>query len=175
MSKNSTLGLSPDRLARLLGITLTSEHYDEDENIDHSASRLMQAHLAGTLPLDTKVIDELPAIIGRLRKDLIPYAEKTLGEVLTNPKSDLDIIKRVRRYAKRMAARKNTKAKHAVAIAIYFTAIANALIYHNVKITTHSYQSLKSSFDNLANKSWMPIELTRLLVKASKICRRKQA
>lgn len=174
MSKDSTLGLSPAKLARLLGITLDSKSDKERENPAPNISQLIQTHLAGTLPFDSTVIDELPAIIGRLHKDLMPHAGRTLGDVLTDPKSDLDTIKKVRRYAKRIAARKSSKAKHAVAIAIYFAAIANALTFHNVKITTHSYESLNASFDNLADKQWMPTELVRLFTKACKVCRKKR-
>ena len=173
MRKDSTLGLSPAKLARLLGITLDSGSGEVGENSTQNTSELIQAHLAGTLPFDTTVIEELPAIIGRLRNDLIAHAGKTLGGVLTDPESDLDTIKKVRQHAKKMASRRNSKAKHAVAIAIYFAAIANALIFHETKITTHSYESLKASFGDLAVKQWMPDELVRLFTKASKRCRKK--
>ena len=174
MRKDSTLGLSPGKLARLLGITLDSESGDERKDFVRSASDLIQAHLAGTLPFETAVTDELPAIIGRLRDDLIAHGGKTLGDVLTDPKSDLDTIRSIRRYAKRMASRKSSKARHAVAIAIYFAAIANALTFHDVKITTHSYGSLRASFGNLAKKPWMPAELVRLFTKACKLCRKSK-
>lgn len=173
MSKGSTLGLSPERLARLFGIALDSDSKKETKNSTHTASELINAHLAGTLPFDSTVIDELPAIIGRLRKELVPNAGRTLGEVLLDQKSDLDTIKKVRIYAKKMASRKNNKAKHAMSIAIYFAAIANALLFHDVKITTHSYQSLKESFDNLNAKSWMPVKLVKLFTEAGKVCQNK--
>ncbi len=173
MRKDSTLGLSPAKLARLLGITLGSGSGEKRRNSAQTTSELIQAHLAGTLPLDTTVIEELPAIIGRLRDDLIAHGGKTLGDVLTDPKSDLDTIKKVRQHAKRMAYRKNSGAKHAVAIAIYFAAIANALVFHSTKITTHSYRSLRVSFGDLAKRPWMPAELVKLLAKAHKMCRKK--
>jgi hypothetical protein len=173
MDRDSTLGLNPERLARLLGITLDSESDEERENPIHSTSELIRAHLAGRLPFDTTVIDDLPAIIGRLHKDLAPHAGRTLGDVLTDPKSDLDTIRKVRRYGKRMASRKSSEAKHAMAIAIYFAAIASALIFHDVKITTYSYRSLKASFGNLADKPWMPTVLIGLFTKGREVCRSK--
>ena len=173
MSKDSTLGMSPERLARLLGVTLVSESDDDSNDSVQSTSQLIQAHLAGTLPLDTTVIDELPAIIGRLHKESTTRVGKSLGDVLTDPKSDLDTIKKIRRHAKRMAVRKSPKARHSVAIAIYFAAIANALIFHDVKITRHSDESLDGSFTKLVAKSWMPTELVQLFEKARKVCRCK--
>ena len=96
MHKDSTLGLSPAKLARLLGITLDCGSGEGRRNTAQNTSELIQAHLAGTLPFDTTVIEELPAIIGRLRNDLISRGGKTLGNVLTDPKSDLDTIKKIR-------------------------------------------------------------------------------
>ncbi|KPK38329.1 MAG: hypothetical protein AMJ65_13030 [Phycisphaerae bacterium SG8_4] len=173
MRKDSTLGLAPERLARLLGITLHSAAGKGKEDSAQDISELIRAHLAGTLPFDTTVIDELPVIIGRLRNELIARAGETLGAVLTSPESDLDTLKKVRQYAKRMASSKSPKAKHAVAVAIYFAAIANALVFHHTKMTTHSYGSLRTSFGDLAKRPWMPTELVRLLTKAHKICRKK--
>jgi len=168
MNKESTSGLNPVKLARLFGITLHSEGSKDRENSIENMAELIQAHLAGALPLDTAIIDELPVLIGRLQRDLSHHAGRTLGDVLTDSESDLEIIKKVRRYAKRMAARN----RHAVAITIYFAAIANALVFHQVKITTHSYESLETSFGNLVNKPWMPARLVRVFAKARKVCRR---
>jgi len=172
MNKESTSGLSPVKLARLFGITLHSEGSKDRENSIENMAELIQAHLAGALPLDTAIIDELPVLIGRLQRDLSHHAGRTLGDVLTDSESDLEIIKKVRRYAKRMAARKSPSDRHAVAITIYFAAIANALVFHQVKITTHSYESLETSFGNLVNKPWMPARLVRVFAKARKVCRR---
>ena len=171
MNEDSTLGLDPGKLARLLGITLYSGRDKDREDSVESMSELLHAHLAGTLPLDTTLMDELPVLIGRLREDLARHAGKSLGDVLTDSKSDLETLKKIRRYAKRMAARKKPRARHAVAIAIYFAAIANALAFHDVKITTHSCESLKASFGNLANKPWMPAKLVRVFRKAGKACK----
>lgn len=171
MSKDSTLGLSPERLACLLGISLGSESDEEEENSAHSASQLIQARLAGTLPLDTTVVDELPAILGQLRKDLMPHGGRTLGEALTDPDSDLGIIKKIRKYAKKMTSRKVSEAERAVAIALYFAAIAHGLVFHDVKITTYSYDSLIGSFNKLIGKAWMPRKLRELYIQACEVCK----
>ena len=170
MSKDTTLGISPQKLARLLDITLDSESNEKTTNSVNSASQLIQAHLSGTLPFDDTLIDELPAIIGLLRKKFMPHEGRSIGNMLMDAKSDLEAIKEIRRYAKRLTSRKYSEARHAVAIAIYFAAIASALIFHNVKITTHSYESLKTSFENLAEKSWMPTDLVGLFRKAHRAC-----
>jgi len=173
MSKDSTLGLNPESMARLLGIALYSDSGEGKDDSAHTTAQLLKARLAGTLPLDTTVVEELPAILGQLRKDLMPLGGRTLGEVVTDSKSDLGAIKKIRRYAKKMASRKRTEADRAVAVAIYYAAIANALVFHDAKVTTHSYESLEASFAKLINKPWMAAELTRLFANALKLCRKK--
>ena len=174
MSRNSTLGLNPERLARLLGVTLDSGSVEEGEDPIQGFSELIQAYLAGTLPFNGVVGGDLPPMIGGLRKDQGRHGEKTLGDVLTNPKSELNAIRNIRRYANSMASRKSSKIKHAVAKTIYFAAIAHALIFHDVKITTYSYESLRASFNALSEKPWIPSNLIELFVKARNVCCHKR-
>ena len=174
MNKDSTSGLSPERLARLLGIALDSDSEKGKDNSPQTTAELLNARLDGVLPLDTTVMEESPTILGRLQKDLLPHGGKTLGEVLTGPKSDLAAIKKIREYAKTMAARKGTGTERAVAVALYYAAIASALLFHNVKITTHSYKLLDASFDKLINKPWMSAELAQLFANACTLCRKKK-
>jgi hypothetical protein len=173
MKKDSTSGLSPKRLARLLGIGLEHKHEKTPSESDFYAGELLNARLEGILPIDTTIIEELPAILGRLFKDLVLGDRRSLGQVLIDPKADLDVIQRIRIYAKKMASRKEPGAEKTVAVAIYYAAIANAMLFHNMKITTHSYKSLIDSFQRLSDKPWMTTELARLFKKAFKLCRKK--
>ena len=169
MNRDSTLGLDPQKLARLVGITLDSEGDVERDNPGQSTSELIHTCLAETLLFDTAMIDDLPVVIGHTEKDHTFHAGKRLGELLIDPKSDLEMIREVRRYAKKAASLKKSQIRHAVAITVYFAAIANALIFHHLKITTVSYESLKDSFDNLADKPWMPPDLVELFRKAREV------
>ncbi|KPL20813.1 MAG: hypothetical protein AMJ75_11170 [Phycisphaerae bacterium SM1_79] len=72
-----------------------------------------------------------------------------------------------------MASWKRSEPEHAVAVAIYYAAIASALVFHDVKVTTHSYESLEASFTRLINKPWMSAELNSLFIRALKLCRKK--
>lgn len=173
MRKNSTLGLNPESLARLLGIALYLNSDEGKDNSTHTTAQLLKARLAGTLPLDTTVVEELPAILGQLRKDLMPLGGKTLGEVVTDSKSDIGAIKKIRQYAKKMASRKRSETDRAVAVAIYYAAIASALVFHDMKVTTYSYESLEASFAKLINKPWISAELNILFVRALKLCQKK--
>lgn len=149
----STSGVSPERLARLLGMGL-EESARPEPNPPKPIAELLQARLADTLC-----------------KELMPLSEKPLGEVLLDPDTDLKAVKTIKEYAKELAVRKSSEADHASAIAMYYAAIASALAFHDEKITTHSYEYLRSAFAELVEKPWLPPELATLFVMAAKACR----
>ena len=94
MKKDTTLGLGPEKVARLLGISFDSDLDVEKGTPTEVAAQLLDAHLAGTLPLDTSVIDELPVLFGKLGGETIP----SLGEVLTDANTPLDTIRKIRKH-----------------------------------------------------------------------------
>jgi len=166
MKKDTTLGLGPDKVARMLGISFDPDLDTEKGNPTKVAAQLLDAHLAGTLPLDTSAIDELPVLLGKLGGATTP----SLGQILTDANAPLDTIRKIRRYGKTIATRQSSEARQAVATTIYFAAIANALVFHDRKLTTYSYASLETSFGDLIDKPWMTADLVRLFKQAHTVC-----
>ncbi len=166
MNKDTTLGLGPEKVARLLGISLDADLDTDKGSPAEVASQLLDAHLAGTLPLDTSVVDELPVLLGKLTGGATP----SLGEVLMDANAPLDTIRKIRKHAKAMATRQSSEAQQAVATTIYFAAIANALVFHDRKLTTYSYAALETSLRDLIEKPWMTTDLITLFEQAHKVC-----
>ncbi len=169
MDEESTYGLSPERLARLLGIGEEGPAKDRAEG-EQAAGRLLRARLEGTLPLESKVVDALPAVLGHLCRELLPLKGRPLGDVLLDPTVEIEAIKELKDYGKKLARRSRSEAEKASAVAIYYAAIASALLFHDEKISGHSYKSLKGSFSMLIGKEWMVPELARHFSKAHKAC-----
>jgi len=168
MDNDQTSDMGPEQLARLFGITLDTLSNETDETAADTSAQLLEARLAGVLALDTTVLHNLPAVIAQLDKDIFTGPGLPLGRVLTDPKSDIQTIKNIKRYAKNISSNKNHQAQHTVAIAVYYAAIANALLFHNAKITTHSDEALKAQFKKLSDKPWMSKDLAHLFTKAAK-------
>jgi hypothetical protein len=170
MNKDSILGLDPKRIVRLFGITFDSDHQDHGSS-DESTAELLQACLAVTVSADTASLGGWSGILKRLRGESGPDPGQKLGDVLTDPRSNLDVIRQIRRYAKQRASREDSEPERAVATTIYFAAIANALLFHGAKITTYPYESLEASFNKLIAKHWMPTKLAEFFAKAREACR----
>ena len=135
-----------------------------------ATAELIRAHLAGPLPPDTVVIEALPAILGAMRKELLPEGGKPIGELLLDCDTSLEVIERIKDHGKRLARR--NEPNHSVGTAIYYTAIASALVLHGKKVTKHPYAYLRDSFDAI-NRSWMTLEIQRHIAKALRICSKR--
>jgi hypothetical protein len=172
--KESTFGASVKGLHGLLGVGVGKDVPQDAASVDKAAGELLRARLEGTLPLDTAVVDALPAILGKLQGELLPLAGRPLGEVLLDADTELSAIKSIKDYGKKLAARRDSEADHSAAIAIYFAAIASALLFHGEKITSYGYEHLQGSFNELIEDTWIPAELSRHFSKACRMCRERR-
>ena len=169
----TVFGAPPGRLAKLLHVGVDTQQ-DHQIPPDELKEDLLKARLAGAM-LDQNTVDDLQAVWGRLRTQLLPMAGRPLGEALLDETTRLDDIRGIKRYGKDLAERNGSGAEHAVAIAIYYAAIASALLFHGLKITSHSYADLADAMATLVDKRWIPAELARHFAKARKLCNERAA
>ena len=170
MADESTVGLSPERLAKLLAVG--AEDIPDAEGLPpvEVTAEILRARLSNPLPLDQAALDSVPAILRRPCEELRPLAGRPLAEILLDPAADPTVIATLKDYGKAMSLRWRGGALHGAAVAVYYGAIAAALVCHGRKITTHSYRGLDHSFATLIGKPWMAPELAELLARARAVC-----
>lgn len=173
MNHDRIRGLAPRKLARILGLSLTWDQKDE-EAAETDVAGLLEQCLMGRVPERDNRELTWTDLLEELKTGQESREGTVLLELLTSRKSSLKAIRAVRRCAKNRAARNSMDPEYSVAITIYFSAIANALVFRGTKITTHSYDSLEKSFGRLAGKPWMPEELGILLQRAGDYCRSRR-
>lgn len=137
-----------------------------------SPAELLQDFLSSKLLLDPSSPDSLPAVLNWPSHELIAASDHTVGELLSNPKTDMRILVALKDYAKTLARRGGPEAKQTTAKAIYYSAIASALIFHGRRITQHPYEKLHETYAEFEEKPWVSSELKHLFRKAGAICRR---
>ncbi|MCK4623935.1 MAG: hypothetical protein KAV00_01395 [Phycisphaerae bacterium] len=164
--ETTTFGFSPKRMAKLLGIGVEDDG-QSNEAVTEAKAELLRARFAGPLPLETAVVDVLPTLMGKLCQELLPLGGRPLGEVLLDEETGLDVLEKIKAYGKKLA--RQDEPERSVGITVYYTAIASALLFHDKKITGHSYRYLRDSFDAI-DKDWMPGNLARHITKAQRIC-----
>jgi hypothetical protein len=170
VQNNSTSGTDPRRLARLLGVGAEDHQVGQGELSNQDTANLLHARLGQPLPMDGAVVDSLPAVLGRPCEELVPLAGRTLGEVLQDAEVGPAVNEVIKEYGKGLGARWPAGPEHAISVTIYYAGIASALVFHDRKITAHSYMKLETAFSKLMEKPWMDADLARLFARARNVC-----
>lgn len=174
MKDESTYGLSPENLGRLLAMGLKNGDVKEGLGSGHATGEVLQDMLSRELPLDPTMPDSFPAVLKRPCRELRPVADQTVHDLLLNPGTDAAIIETVKEYGKQLAHRAGSEAARVAATTIYYAAIASVLVFHQHKISHHSYEKLDKAFTKLERKPWVWPELKDLFQKARALCRQSK-
>jgi hypothetical protein len=174
MKEESTAhGANPEQLHRLFNIGRDTNRHNEKMSSNQRKTEMLCRFLAQTLPLDKSQINMLPSVLGQLCHSIGLLAGETITELISNPSTAISSIERIKCYSKELSARAKSKAEHEVATAIYYVAIAHALVYHDKRITRFSYEKLEASFTRLVKEKWIPKNLSMLFKIARKCCKEK--
>jgi hypothetical protein len=168
--ESTTFGLSPETLARILKIGSDASRAEDEVSEERKKAELLADWLEATLPLDAALVGSLPKVLRRLCQELGPLASEPFGKLLQDPNTDLRAIRRIKGYSKKLVSRARSDAEHDAAVAIYYAAIANALLFHNRRITKFSYVGLKESFSAIVEQNWLTADLKRLFNDACEFC-----
>ena len=96
-----------------------------------------------------------------------------VGKLLQDSKTELALIRTIKDHGRRVSSNVRSEAEHQAGNTVYFAAIAHALVFHGIRITTLSYADLQKSFDSLTQQDWIPRWLIELFGRASTACKTK--
>ena len=173
VEKETTYGLSPEQLARLLEMGLNKEDDRQSGKDSSTRADVLEKMLTSDLSLDPAVPESLPAVLKRPCEELPGATGRTLGQLLLNPQCDLGILRTLKDYGKALSGASHPEAEQAAAVVIYYAAIASALLFHGQRITQHSWGKLRDAYAQLNRKSWITAELKELFQKARVLCQQK--
>ena len=174
MKDDTTYGLRPEQLARLLGFGLQGVHASDGPDASRSPVEALKDMLVRPLPLDAALPDSLPAVLKWTSDEVLAAATRKLGDLLLDSATSLSVVKTLKGYAKKLVRRSGSEARQAAALVVYYASIADALVFHEQKITQHSYRALDEAYDELKQKPWVPSELKDLFEKAQAFCRQRK-
>ena len=139
MDKESKdIELTREQKTRLLSLGLDSEPPEDDTDMEEKKADLLYEVLSHPMPVNTSVANSLPTALRGLCKRLHSIAGEPLGGLLQNPERGISIIKEVKEYAKQSGTSAKSEIESDIFLVIYYGTIANALLFHNQKIT-HLY------------------------------------
>ena len=161
----TTCGSDPEGLAELLGMGVGA-----DENTEESVAELLRATFAAPLPFEAATEHDPPLSMGELFRDLMPMGGPSLCEVLLDGNTELAVIEKIKKHGKKLARR--AEPLKSVGVAIYYAAIASALLFYGKRITSYSYAYLGDSFADV-DSDWMSPGLASHISRALQVCRER--
>ena len=162
-------------IAQLRQLFEAGQDVDDQASVSTTDEKrdLLEYRLTQGLPLGKEQVQELPEVLGDFCRRMGQLGRESLGDILKRPSSDLKTIKQVSRLGKTLAEKAHSKEERDTATAIYYAAIAHAMVFHNRRITRLSYATLQEAFSRLIRQSWVPRELVNLFKLAHSCCHRK--
>ena len=169
----TTYGLNSEKLIRILQIGSEKEELEHESFIQEDTAELLRDQLA------QPVLSDYDMKFCALEFSKIPchpasfMPSDTIGDLLCNPNTTTSVLKRLKKFGRNLFSKGLNASKRDVGLAIYYGTIANALIFHDVRITRLSYPDLHRSFIALADKEWMSPQLQSLFQRAHEYCKAK--
>jgi len=171
MGQKMIHGLNPGQLIGLLSIGAEADlsesgEFTSDEQIRDYFALLVQRKI----PSDASIVDSILIFL----RENEPYGKRvsgrSLSEILLDATTELEFFEVIKDYSKKIYQTTVSKGESSIAAAIYYAAIAAALVHHDTKISGHPWQTLKTAFEDLLAKPWMTPPLTGLLERAHDRC-----
>jgi hypothetical protein len=162
--------LTAEHKTQLLALGLSTQSGPGDEDETEMRMSLLYDMLRGRLPVARRTIDALPAELQSQGQDLRSVAGESIGELLQNPHVEIALIQKIKEHAKASGASAASQAESDAFLAVYYGAIAAALVYYGRRITKHSTEDLAQFFRTLEHKDWVLPELKTLFASAEKCC-----
>lgn len=162
--------LPPDATSEDLAELLMLGERGEGPSSRATEEQALHEMLSIQLSLDGSTPDSPPTVIGRPCEELRPRVGWRVDEVVLDPEAGVTVVKTLKDYARALARRGESPAIETAAKAVYYGAIANALVFHGHKITQHSHERLERAFEMLQAEPWIAPELKQLFEDARQAC-----
>lgn len=167
-------------LANLLLRVEDEETPDDKATVDEMINDLLEKHLAGPVLFWDDGGDPT-TVLDQIRRDMTNEQGEPLGRVLCDGQLGVLDLGRAKEYWKDIAAREEqipgNRPEYASALAVYYFAIASALVHHGerilqdlTEITGHSFAELSKAFGKLTRRSWVPQKFKDLCSQAKTLC-----
>jgi len=162
--------LNIEQSTNLLRMCLGADQQEIDKTEKKDRANLLHDTLGSKLPVNPALLESLPPVLRALSEELRSVSGLPLGNLLLDSKTKIAVIRRIKDFAKELGNSAKDRNERDVALAVYFAAIAGALVYHDVRISQYNFEQLKKSFEALAQHDWITPALEALYKDALKYC-----
>ena len=135
--ETDSLELNDQQKTRLLSLGLAPDRPVTPPDENEQRGDLLCDILRCSLQADVSEQDAVPPGAGKPCLGFRTVAGPPLGELLQDPKTEVAVLRKVKEYAKSLGGNAGSDVEKDVFLAVYFAAIAAAIIFHDERITEH--------------------------------------
>ena len=107
--EKTVFGLNPEKLIRFLTLGAEEDRSELSDDTEQSKADLLRDRLRNPLPLDPEVVERMPTILRRFYHEFLTLSGESLGDLLTDHKTDIHTIIKIKEYAKMLSISANSK------------------------------------------------------------------
>ena len=146
-----------------------------EPDADEQARQHLEQHLEAAYIAGSESRESLPAVMTHAYKEVKTRSGQTLKRLLLDPNTTLDLLNDIKQTYKTRAMHASSEMEKSCARILYYTVIANALVFHQKRISSFSYHTLKRNLTKLINKPWLDSDTRHLLMQACRVCENRGA
>jgi hypothetical protein len=156
------LDLTDRQKTRLLDLALGPPDPGEPRDENEERGDLLHDILRCSLPLRAGPREGLRTAATTSCQSLRSVVGPPIGELLQDPGTSVAVLKEIKQYAKARGSQAASEREKDVFLAVYFAAIATAMVSHGERITEHTDEDLTRSLSFFAKAPWMQTDLMGL-------------
>ncbi len=138
-----------------------------DPPSDAAMKDLLEQYLDTTVIPSPQITEKFPAVFMHIYREINSRKGRSVGDYLLDASTSLLVLKEIKEHHREVAHTSRSQAERQVATAIYFAAIAAALVFRHEKITSYSNNEVGKAIDRLSIESWIPLEIRDLFTRAT--------
>jgi len=147
---------------RLFNLGLEAAHSLRDVDSDQVKAHYILDMLASKLPADPDIEENLPDLLRALKPKLRSVTGETIGTLLLSTDTNITDIKKIKDQAKQKGTAAKNESERDAFLAVYYAAIAYALVYHNKIISNFGSHELIQAFQYFCDQKWLTTDLIKL-------------
>ena len=168
--ERSTFGLSTAKLIKLLGVVKESHRTTGRQTRKHAQGLLLDRWLSKRVAFDVLAADTGLPLEGGQQAMVRQAKERPLGSHLLDPDTQPFILTLIKELAKEEVLVAKSGEARDTAKALYYGALASALVFQKKTISTQNQDELRVAFAHLAQAPWVRQDLVKLFDQAHAAC-----
>jgi hypothetical protein len=165
----SFLGKERDSVLRFIRECVSSRPEQGERASDTQMTELLDQYLGAAVVTGSAAVAGPAHLVKHVYPGIDAPAVRSVRDCLLAANTPLPVLQEIKEYHQRIAGTSGSHAERRVATAVYFAAIASALVFQQQRMTSYSDGALREALSKLLAKSWLAPELKALLEKATAV------